>query len=57
MLIPLRNEAAVIGPTVKSWLNQTYINLEVIILDDHSSDGTAKIAQTEAQYDLPAAEY
>lgn len=51
VLIPARNEAAVIGPTVKSWLNQTYSNLEVIILDDHSSDGTAKIAQTEAQYD------
>jgi chlorobactene glucosyltransferase len=51
VLIPARNEATVIGPTVKSWLNQTYPNFELIILDDHSTDGTARIAQAEAQQD------
>lgn len=51
LLIPARNEAAVIGPTVNSLLNQTYTNFELIILDDTSTDGTAKIAQTVAQGD------
>lgn len=51
ILIPARNEAAVIGTTVKSLLLQTYSNFEIIVLDDNSSDGTATLAQAAAQGD------
>ncbi len=43
--IPARNEARVIGETVRALLAQTYPNLEVLILDDGSTDGTADIAR------------
>jgi chlorobactene glucosyltransferase len=43
-LIPARNEATVIGDTVSAILQQDYPNLELILLDDNSSDNTAAIA-------------
>ncbi len=46
VLIPARNEAAVIGDTVQALLAQTYTDFEVIILDDASTDATAAIAQS-----------
>lgn len=49
ILIPARNEAGVIGQTVTSLLDQTYRNLEILILDDQSTDGTAAIAQAAAE--------
>lgn len=51
VLIPARNEAAVIGDTVRSLLNQDYANLELLLLDDNSSDGTADIARAAANGD------
>ncbi len=45
ILIPARNEAAVIGQTIRSLITQTYLNFEIIVLDDHSSDGTADISR------------
>jgi chlorobactene glucosyltransferase len=51
VLIPARNEAAVIGDTVRALLAQTHTNLELILLDDHSSDGTAKMALEAAAGD------
>jgi chlorobactene glucosyltransferase len=51
ILIPARNEAAVIGATVRRLLAQTYPNFEVIILDDQSTDGTADQACRAAQND------
>jgi chlorobactene glucosyltransferase len=45
VLIPARNEAKVIDKTLKSLLAQDYRNFEVILLDDESTDGTAKIAR------------
>jgi chlorobactene glucosyltransferase len=48
ILIPARNEAAVIDRTVRSLLVQTYFNLEIIVLDDNSSDGTADVVQSVA---------
>lgn len=44
VLIPMRNEAEIIAETVTSLLSQDYPNLEILLLDDHSSDGTAEIA-------------
>lgn len=45
VLIPARNEAHVIGQTVRKWLAQTYPNYEVLLLDDASTDGTGDIAR------------
>jgi len=44
ILIPARDEAESIGTTVTTLLQQCYPALEVIVLDDHSSDGTGHIA-------------
>lgn len=44
ILIPARNEAAVIGHTIRSLTTQTYLNYELILLDDNSTDETAAIA-------------
>jgi chlorobactene glucosyltransferase len=44
VLIPMRNEAAVIAPTVRSLLQQTDPHFEVLILDDGSEDGSAQVA-------------
>lgn len=48
ILIPARDEAAVIGDTVRRMLAQTYPRFELLVLDDHSSDGTAEIARAAA---------
>lgn len=45
ILIPARNEARVIGATIRHILAQTYPNFELLIMDDASTDGTAGIAQ------------
>lgn len=44
VLVPARNEAAVIGSTVSCLLQQTYPYLEILILDDSSEDCTARAA-------------
>lgn len=51
LCIPARNEADVIAETVRSHLNQTYPHFEVLILDDHSDDGTADNARAAAAGD------
>ena len=43
ILVPARNEALNIGPCVRSLLAQDYPNFELLVLDDHSSDGTGDI--------------
>ena len=43
ILIPARNEAARIGPTIRSILRQDYDQFELLILDDQSDDGTGEI--------------
>jgi chlorobactene glucosyltransferase len=45
ILVPARNEARCIGPCVSSLLAQDYPNFELIMLDDHSEDGTGEIAR------------
>lgn len=51
VLIPARDEARVIGKTVSALLGQAYPNFEVLVLDDHSTDGTAEIATAAAKED------
>jgi hopene-associated glycosyltransferase HpnB len=42
-VVPARNEAAVVGRAVASLLNQDYpAHLHVVLVDDHSEDGTAE---------------
>jgi len=43
IVIPARNEELVIGETVRAFLAQDYRNLEVIVVNDRSSDATASI--------------
>ena len=43
MLVPARNEARRIEPCLRSLLAQDYPNYEVIVLDDHSEDDTARV--------------
>lgn len=45
VLIPARNEEQHIGKCLEGLLAQTYEHLEIIVLDDHSSDNTAKIVE------------
>lgn len=51
VLIPARNEAAVIAETVRSLLVQDAAQMEVILLDDGSTDGTGDLARQAAAGD------
>lgn len=48
VIVPTHNSAAVIGPCLASIRAQTWASVEVIVVDNHSSDGTAEIARTLA---------
>ena len=51
LLIPARNEAKNIDRCLAGLLGQDYPNLEIIVIDDHSGDGTAQIlARLKAQH-------
>ena len=43
ILVPARNEERNITPCVESLLKQDYPNWELLVLDDHSTDGTGEI--------------
>jgi cellulose synthase/poly-beta-1,6-N-acetylglucosamine synthase-like glycosyltransferase len=43
VIIPARNEAAIIGRTIEAHCRQDYPRLQVVVVDDGSSDGTAGI--------------
>jgi chlorobactene glucosyltransferase len=43
VLVPARDEARTIERTARALLAQSYTNLEVIVLDDRSEDGTGEI--------------
>lgn len=46
IVIPTYNRARFLGRSVRSVLNQTYKNFEVIVADDASTDDTAEIIKT-----------
>jgi chlorobactene glucosyltransferase len=45
IVIPARNEAAMIETTVRAFLAQDYPTLEVIVVDDRSTDGTGDLVR------------
>ena len=47
-IVPAYNAAATLGDTLQSALAQTHQNLEVLVVDDGSTDATAEIAATYA---------
>ena len=46
ILIPLYNSENYIEETIQSCLNQTYENIEIIIVDDGSTDKSLQIAKS-----------
>lgn len=51
ILIPARNEALAIGDAVRSALSSRGVELEVVVMDDGSTDGTDEIVRTAARED------
>lgn len=51
VLVPMRNEADGIESAITSLLAQTYPSLEILLLDDQSTDHSAEIAQAAAKDD------
>ncbi|HYC02126.1 MAG TPA: glycosyltransferase [Azospirillaceae bacterium] len=51
ILIPARDEAAGIEAAVRSALSSRGVTVEVVVLDDHSTDGTAGIVERLARED------
>src|ERR1700694_2509791 len=51
VIVPARNEAHNIARCVSSILSTTYPNLELIVVDDSSTDKTVEIAREAAQGD------
>src|SRR3569832_1930679 len=51
VVIPVYNEEKRIGRAIRSIQNQTYKNLEIIVVDDGSTDGTAEVVKQIAKED------
>lgn len=45
IIIPLYNRSSIIGETIDSILNQTYQHLEILVIDDQSTDNSFEIAK------------
>ena len=55
VIVPARNEEASLGACLESLVAQTGVTLEVIVVDDHSSDRTREIAASFADVRVIAA--
>jgi len=51
VLIPARNEEQRIRPCLGTLVSSNYPNFEILVLDDHSSDGTAEIVRQRSKGD------
>jgi cellulose synthase/poly-beta-1,6-N-acetylglucosamine synthase-like glycosyltransferase len=51
VIIPTFNRLRWIGECLDSVMNQTYPNVEIIVVDDASSDGTAEWIKSQPQYE------
>ena len=51
ILIPTYNSVDFVEDTVRSIMNQTYTNIEIVIVDDASTDGTMKILEKLSKED------
>lgn len=51
ILIPARNEERSIGTSVRAALASRNVDLEIVVLDDHSEDGTSEIVRRIAAED------
>jgi len=54
VIVPARNEALMIGSCLTSIVEQTHRNLEIIVVDDQSTDGTAGAATSTLKGDVRA---
>ncbi len=52
VIIPVYNAAKTLSKTIESLTNQTYKNLEIILINDGSTDDSLKICQEYAQKDI-----
>jgi len=51
VLIPARNEESDLASTLTALLAQSWTNLEIIVVDDHSTDATGRVAEEAAARD------
>lgn len=51
IVLPTYNRAQMIGPAIASCLGQTYRNIEVVVVDDGSTDETPAVVREAAQQD------
>jgi len=49
VIIPTRNRAYILRSAIQSILRQIYKNLEIIIVDDNSTDSTSKVVENTAK--------
>ena len=49
--IPTKNRKAALEKAINSVLNQTYVNIELIVVNDGSADGTAEFLEKKAKID------
>ncbi len=52
IILPARDEAVHIDACVRAIRQSTWTNLELIVVDDHSTDGTGDLARAAAEGDL-----